>query len=172
MGNKKTKIIAFDLDGVVIGKPPLIPKNLIEFLYRGRINHKLSYRYPNSRLEIKIRKFSHFPYFRFPIKQNITLIKKLAKKNTLYVISSRYSFLEQETFRWLDHYKVKKYFKKIILNTKDEKPHLFKLDKLKKLKPDIFIEDDPLIVNYLKSKKIRCKTIHFIRSTSDLNVLL
>jgi len=148
---KKIKI-AFDLDGVIIDKPPLVPKKFIEWLFRGFKKDGLHYRFPHSKIEQRIRKFSHYYLFRPPIKKNIEFIKKLAKeeKYELYVISGRYSFLKEETEKWLKKRKIDGVFKQVFINLSNEQPHLFKEKKLKEIKAEIFIDDDKFLVDYLK----------------------
>jgi hypothetical protein len=153
--------IAFDLDGVIIDKPPLIPKKLLEKLFRGKSHNGLHYCFPHSKIEQKIRKLSHFYLFRPPIKRNIQFISQLAKdsKFELYVISARYSFLRLETENWLKKRKTKSLFKEIFINLSDEQPHLFKEKKLREIKADIFVDDDGLLADYLAEKlkiKIYC----------------
>jgi hypothetical protein len=147
---KKIKI-AFDLDGVIIDKPPLISKKLLERLFKGGDGGRLHYRFPHSKLEQKIRKFSHYYLWRPPIKRNIEFIKKLSadKKYEIYIISGRYSFLENETNKWLSKREINCLFKDIYLNLADEQPYLFKEKIIKKINPDIFIDDDGTLVDYL-----------------------
>jgi FMN phosphatase YigB (HAD superfamily) len=149
----KRKILVFDLDGVIVDKPPLIPKGLLEKLFRGN-KSKLHYRFPKHKLEILIRKISHYYLFRPPIRENIKLIKKLSKDKRyfLYIVSGRYSFLEKETMIWLKKYGLNKLFKKIYLNLGDEQPHLIKEKRLKQLGFNFFVDDDKHIVDYLIKK--------------------
>lgn len=165
-GNKKIKI-AFDLDGVIIDKPPLIPKSLLEKLFRGcKNNRKLYYRFPKSKFEIFIRKLSHYYLFRPPIKENIDFVKKLAKneKYQLYIISGRYSFLRLETNNWLEKRGLKGIFEEVFLNDDNEQPHLFKEKMLGKLKINIFVDDDDILVDYLVSKNLETKFFCFSKS--------
>lgn len=152
---KKIKI-AFDLDGIIIDKPPLIPKKLLEWLFRGSGRAGLHYRFPTTKFEQWIRKLSHFWLFRPPIKKNIEFIKKLAKnsKYELYIISGRYSFLEKETKKWLEKRGIDGVFKKVFINLSDKQPHLFKEEKLREIKADIFVDDDYLLADYLAEKNI------------------
>lgn len=164
--------IAFDLDGVIIDKPPLIPKKLLERLFKGGNGRKLHYRFPKSKLEQLIRKASHFYLLRPPIKTSIEFIRKLARdeRYELYVISGRYSFLEKETDIWLRKRKIDKLFKEIFLNADNQQPHLFKEKIVKQLQPDVFIDDDCLIVDYLISKNFSSKIYCF--SGNDLEETL
>lgn len=146
--------IGFDLDGVVIDKPFFVPQILLERLVRKKTDHQLLYRYPQSSIERQIRIASHHPILRPPITKNINLIKELykSKKYTLYVISSRYNFLEQRTKEWFKYYKLRKFFKDIHINLDNEQPHLFKERMIKKLKLSVFIDDDKPLLEYLKKK--------------------
>jgi len=159
--NMDNKIkIAFDLDGVIIDKPPLIPKKLLEYLFRGNTDvNNLHYRYPKTKLEIVIRKISHFYLFRPPIKQNIDYIKNLAKnsKYELYIVSARYSFLKNETAYWLKKRGINHLFKKVVINLENKQPHLYKEELLKEIGPIVFVDDDWLLADYLVAKKIHTK---------------
>lgn len=143
--------IAIDLDGVIVDKPPLIPKKLIEWLFRGGRKNGLHYRFPTTRLEQLIRKLSHFYLLRPAIDKNINFLKKNSGKEIgeLFIVSARYSFLEQETKIWLRKRGIGNLFSQVYLNLKDEQPHFFKEKILKKLKVDIFIDDDHLLADYL-----------------------
>lgn len=151
MATKKIRI-GFDLDGVIIGKPFFVPDKLMEILVRDKKKRGLSYRFPESNLEIAIRVFSHIPVFRPPIKKNIRLIKELYKSKNyeIYVVSSRYSFLHGRTKQWFHYYKLHKFFKEIHINMENEQPHIFKAEKIKKLKLNVFIDDDKPLLEYLK----------------------
>ncbi|MBU0569248.1 glycosyltransferase, partial [Patescibacteria group bacterium] len=165
MAKKKLVKIGFDLDGVIINKPPFIPNNIIEWLYRSHSAKKLSYRYPNTKFEKQVRQLSHHPLLRPPLKSNLAFIRNLSKnkKYKLYAISSRYSFLQSRTEQWFKKNNLEGIFEKVYLNTSDEQPHLFKERILNKLKPDIFIEDDPCVVDYLKDRLGKIK-IRYLES--------
>ena len=96
--NNKIRI-GFDLDGVIIGKPFFVPQIVMEKLVRAKVDHQLAYRFPENRLERLVRYLSHHPILRPPIRENIKLIKELYRsdKYELFVVSSRYSFLEGRT---------------------------------------------------------------------------
>src|SRR3989344_1182570 len=118
----KTIRIGFDLDGIFIDKPPLVPKKLIEWLYRSHNNKQLSYRYPKTNFEKLVRKISHHYRLRPPINENLDFIRKLSKdeKFELYVISSRYNFLEDRTKKWIKIHNLNGVFKEVHLNLKNE----------------------------------------------------
>lgn len=155
-----TKVIGLDLDGIIIGRPPGIPKSVIEYLYRDHSKKDLSYRFP-CLWEQKLRRLSHLPEVRPPIWKNLKIIKNLRqrrirlgrKKNyQLFVISGRFSFLEDLTFAWLNKYQTRECFQEIYLNKNNLQPHIFKEKMLKKIKVDLFIDDDFDTVVYLASR--------------------
>jgi len=153
MTSLKDAKIAFDLDGVLADKPPLVPKALLEYLFRGKTKKYLHYRYPKAKAEINLRKFSHFYLFRPPIKRNIVFLKRIKEAGAkVYLVSSRYSFLKEETRIWLKKRGLANTFEEIFLNLKDEQPHLFKEKVLREIKPDFYLEDDRSVVDYLKRK--------------------
>lgn len=161
---KKIKV-AFDLDGVIVNKPPLVPKKLLERLFKGAGGGVLHYRFPKSKLEQKIRRISHFYLFRPPIKKNIEFIKELSKnpKYELYAVSGRYSFLEDETKKWLEKRGLRGIFKNVFINLSDEQPHIFKEKKLKEIKAEVFVDDDCELADYLTGKINECKIYCFSR---------
>ncbi len=167
----KRKILAFDLDGVIVDKPPIIPKQLLERLFKGSRNKGLHYRYPKHEWEIWIRKISHIFFFRPPIETNTTLVKRLSrsKKHKLYIISARYSFLKKETKLWLEKRGLKSLFRKIYLNLENEQPHLFKERILKKIKADVYVDDDPEIADYL-SERLKIRVFCFSKYKSHCRV--
>jgi glycosyltransferase involved in cell wall biosynthesis len=160
MSVEKKLRIGFDLDGVIIGKPPLMPKRLIEWLYRGRINKHLAYRYPGN-FEKFIRWLSHHYLFRPPIERNIRILRNLHnnKDIELYAVSGRYKFLKGRTKEWLKANHLYRIFKSVKINEADEKSHLFKKRTIVDLKLDYYIEDDPLISRYLKRNLRKVKIV-------------
>jgi len=148
--------IAFDLDGIFVDKPPLVPKKVIEYLFKGRCKDvgQLYYRFPKNTIEQKIRILSHFYLLRPVIKKNTNLLLYFKKNGggRLYLISSRYSFLKKATFIWLKKRGILNCFEKIILNTNDLQPHLFKEKYLNKIKPSFYFEDDYSTSSYLQKK--------------------
>lgn len=143
--------MGFDLDGILVDGPPFVPSWLLEFLYRGKKQKKLHYRIPHSKVEIWIRCLSHYPMFRPPILKNIEVLKQMTD-NELFLVTSRFSFLQEKTMSLLKLYNLDHFFKEIALNLKDEQPHLFKLKTLERLKLDMFIDDDEELLAFLSEK--------------------
>jgi len=143
--------IGVDFDGVIVGKPPIISKNLLESLVRFSNNNSLKYRYPQTQLERLVRIASHHPLLRPPIKENLKALKQLARKkgHQIYLITSRYAFLEKRTWQWLKNHQIDTIFDEVFLNLKNEQPHIFKERKIKKLSLDVYVDDDLPLVEYL-----------------------
>ncbi len=175
--------IGFDLDNIFINTPPIIPHSVIERLYRGKTNGILKYRYP-SKTEQLIRILSHSPFFRPAIKKNLSFVKSLSSDagHSLYLISSRFSFLKKNTEAIVKKQKLEKIFNKLYFNYENQQPHLFKLETIKNLKLDKFVDDDLYLLKYIAgknnhvklywlNKKINKKisnNIHGITSLSDV----
>lgn len=181
--NKKTVKIGFDFDKVFVDYPPFIPERLINKLYKKN-STDLSYRIPG-KIEQKIREFSHLPLFRPPIKGNVKALGIIANNANLeiYLISSRFNFLEKRTEDWLSKYKIRSYFKKLYFNFNNEQPHIFKNKLINQLGIKIYVDDDLDILKYLlkknpslnlywitKNQKIKLpKNIHAIKTLKELN---
>lgn len=146
--------IGFDLDGIFIDTPPFVPKKVIEWLYRERANHVLSYRMP-SKFERLIRKLSHHSVFRPHIEKNIRFVKQRTVKNahSYYLISGRFGFLKNQTDRVLAKYGLAVPFDKIYLNESSKQPHLFKRAVLRRLRIDRYVDDDLPLLMFLARKQ-------------------
>ncbi|MDO8638081.1 MAG: hypothetical protein Q7R43_00780 [Candidatus Daviesbacteria bacterium] len=155
--------IGFDLDRIFINLPPIIPPGVIDWLYKKHCQKGLAYSIPKSSLSKLIRRASHISPLRPPIKKNInTLSQILLQPNLeLYLISSRYKFLEKLTLKLLNKYNLITPFSKIYLNTSDEQPHLFKEKVLKKLNLDLFIDDDLDLLKHLQKQNLKTKLIWY-----------
>lgn len=141
--------LGFDLDKIFVDYPPLIPDSLIDRLYKKKANGKLLYRIP-SRPEQVIRKLSHYHRLRPPIKANLDFLNSLIKEsNELYLISSRFGFLEKQTLSLIHNLGLDKIFKAMYFNFENKQPHLFKDEVLKKLKLDIYVDDDIHLLKYV-----------------------
>jgi len=150
---KKTKI-GFDLDGVIVGRPPLVPKGLLERLFRGTKDSGLIYRFPAGRSHQWLRKLSHHYFFRPPIKANLAFLKKISQDPSfeIYLISGRYSFLAKETTRWLVKRELAGKVSEVFINETNLPPHIFKKKIIKKLGLDFYFEDDDQIVTFLREE--------------------
>lgn len=145
--------IGFDLDGIFIKTPQFIPGNIIERLYQDKSGNNPHYRIPGI-FEQKVRQISHHPLFRPAIQGNIEHITKLHEihKHKLYIISSRFGFLQKQTENILKKYNINQLFDGLYFNHKNKQPHLFKEEIIKKLGVEKYIEDDLDLALYLSSK--------------------
>lgn len=144
--------IGFDLDGIFVGTPPFMPKELLEWLYCGPQGKQPHYRFPKTKLEQFVRQLSHTHRLRPKKQKNINLVNRLVQDNSdlkIYLITSRYSFLKKQTHKILDHYNLELPFTAIYLNSSDQQPHLFKQEMIKKLKIDLFVDDDLKLLRFL-----------------------
>lgn len=144
--------IGFDFDKVFVNYPPFVPTFVIDFLYKKK-NHNLIYRYPGT-FEQKIRILSHHHLFRPPITENIRSLEKIARDTEIeiYLVSGRFGFLRDRTKEWLDTHNIKKYFRELYFNVKNEQPHLFKNKIINRLKLEKFVDDDLDLLFYLADK--------------------
>lgn len=142
--------IGFDLDGIFVNLPPILPAWVIERLYRERNQTKLTYRIPG-RFEKRIRILSHASLLRPPIKKNILFAKNLSKDNkyTFYLVSSRFGFLKKQTEKIIKKYGIDTIFHKIYFNYDNEQPHVFKDRIIKKNKISLFVDDDIYLLKFL-----------------------
>jgi hypothetical protein len=144
--------IGFDLDKVFINTPPFIPKTIIDKLYKKKDNGTLIYRIPGKSEQI-IRRISHLSILRPPMKKNLEFLQSIIKeKNKLYLISSRFKFLESRTNKMIQKYKFNKIFEEMYFNFLNEQPHVFKNRIIKKLNLDYYVDDDLSLLNYVAPK--------------------
>lgn len=149
--------IGFDLDRIFINTPPFIPGDVISKLYKKKDNGELLYRIP-SRPEQLFRRATHLPLFRPPIEENLAFLHAVAKKqNKLYLISSRYKFLEGVTEKLVQKHKLNTIFEKLYFNYDNKQPHIFKNEILKKLKLDIYIDDDLSLLQFVAKDNPKTK---------------
>lgn len=149
---KKVLKVGFDLDGVILYNPIRVARPIIAFFKSIFFNHKkpLFFYYPKTKIEKLFWKILHLSSL-FPA-PGVNEIKKLVKEKKIkaYLITGRYSFLENDFQQWIKKLKLKNFFEGIYFNKNDLQPHLFKEKMIKKLNLDIYIEDNWDIVNYLQ----------------------
>lgn len=163
MGSKKTRgardaldtrdvlfmNIGFDLDKVLIDYPPLISPKIIDRLYKKRDNGVLLYKIPGYPEQI-IRRVSHFTILRPPIRENMSFLKNISKReNKLYLISSRFKFLEKRTLRIIKKHGLDRVFDATYFNFDNMQPHIFKNDVIKKLNLDAYVDDDLSLLKHV-----------------------
>jgi hypothetical protein len=172
MKGKKVLLVGFDLDGVILYNPARIFRPVIALTKSLFFDHKkpLRFYYPKSKVEKFFWRFFHLSSI-FP-SPGLTDIKRLIKEKKIkaYLITARYSFLKKDLDFWIKKLKLKKYFSGIYYNQKDEQPHLFKEKMIKKLKFDIFVEDNWDIVDYLNKKLNKQTKIFWIYNLLDKKI--
>lgn len=163
--------IGFDLDKVFINTPPLIPNFVINKFYKKRDNGILIYNIP-TKPEQLLRKAAHSRILRQPMKKNLQFLRELSKdkKHQLYLISSRFNFLEPQTSRLVRKYELDKIFDKLYFNYDNKQPHEFKNDVLKKLNLDIFVDDDLSLVRYVAKDNPQTKFYWYDQNAKEKSI--
>lgn len=151
--------IGFDLDKVFIDYPPFIPDVIFDKFYKKKSNGELLYRIP-AKPEQMLRYLIHHPLLRPPIKKNLEFLKEFAKtRNNLFLISSRFGFLETRTNELVQRYGLDKIFKGLYFNYGNQQPHFFKDSVIKELTINRYVDDDFALIKYLA--KQNPKTLFF-----------
>lgn len=173
MSKRKIKV-GFDFDGVIAYNPFRIIRPIMAAVKKNVFGvKKLKFWYPQKRWQqifwTILHESSIFPSV------GIGEFKKRVKKGEIeaHLITARYSFLEEHLCKWLDRYGLRRYFRTVNLNRRDEQPHLFKERLIEKYKMDIFIEDNLDIVKYLhvkqETKGMKHTKIYWIYNLLDRN---
>lgn len=154
MKNRKLKV-GFDLDGVILDNPiktfRLFAKKL-KFLKPIIFKQETApFYYPRSKIEKYLWRLLHKTSWR--INPAVKKIKSLvdSKKITAYLITGRYSFLKEDSNIWFEKLQSLKIFQDFYFNSKDLQPNEFKANMIKKLKLDIYVEDNWDIIKKLNS---------------------
>ena len=150
--------IGFDLDKVFINYPFFLPDFVIDKAYKIIFDNNIIYRIP-SKPEQFLRLLLHYPLFRQPIKKNIEFVKNISKNNAhnYFLISGRFSFLKKRTDEIIKKYGLDKVFKKIFINLRNEQPHIFKSDLMKKLQIDKYVDDDLYLLRHASKQNPKTK---------------
>jgi len=152
--------VGFDLDGVILYNPLRFARPVIAFMKKVFLKKKnLHFHYPKNFPERWLltvyHKFSLYPASGF------NEVKKMSKSGKIepYVITSRYDLFKKDFERSMEQIAAKKIFKSCYYNQDDEQPHLYKERMIKKLKLDVFFEDNWNIVQYLNEKCPKTKIL-------------
>ncbi len=76
----------------------------------------------------------------------------------VYLVTTRFGFLEELTTSWLKKYNLYHFFRQVIINRDDFEPNEFKVKTVKELGLDYFVDDDLETLNIL-SKNTETKLI-------------
>lgn len=141
--------IGFDLDKIFVDYPPFLPSVLFDKFYKKKDNGTLLYRIPTYPEQL-FRKALHAKHLRPPIKQNLELLKSIPKdKNKLYLISSRYKFLEGPTQNLVKRLGFNEIFDGLYFNYENKQPHIFKNEVISGLDLDYYIDDDLSLIRHV-----------------------
>src|SRR5688572_7777406 len=159
--------IGFDLDKIFIDYPPFLPSRLFDKFYKKKDNGILLYRIPTYPEQI-LRKTLHMPILRPAIKDHLAILQSIPKKkNKLYLISSRYKFLEGVTNEVIKRYRLDEIFDGLYFNYENKQPHLFKNEVIKGLNLDMYIDDDLSLVNYVAKHNPKTKFLWLNHRNED-----
>jgi hypothetical protein len=162
--------IGFDLDKVFIDYPPFVSPSFIDKLYKKKDNGMLIYRIPKYPEQL-LRNVSHIPILRPAIKNNLEFLRNISKKdNKLYLISSRFKFLEKRTEKLIKRYQLDKIFDEMYFNYENLQPHIFKNQVIKKLDLDIYVDDDLSLIRHVarENAKTRFFWLNQLKKDGDL----
>lgn len=150
MQNNKKIQVGIDFDGVLAYNPLRIARAPAKFIKRKLIGETNTHFYiPQNDLEkmvwIMLHETSVFPAIGMDLLKDLTQDKKIEA----HLITARYSFLEENLYKWLKKNNIEDLFASITINKKDEQPHLYKERVIKQKKLDYFIEDNLDIVKHV-----------------------
>jgi hypothetical protein len=161
--------IGLDFDGVVAYNPMRIFRPVIVFVKKRVLGIKsVRFIYPEKKWQQLLWKVAHDTSV-FPAKGADLLRRFDRDKYEFHLITARYSFLDDHLDRWLRKYHIKTYFHSINMNMKNQQPHIFKEEMIKKMKLDYFVEDNWDIVSHLK-KKVNAK-VFWIYNIMDRRII-
>ena len=154
MTKDKKFIVGFDLDGVIASplfdgiaiNIRILKEHLLRLLGRER-----DYFYPQSKIErwawVRLNRLRE---------PTVTAAGLSNLKNTgqvsIFLITSRFKFLEEETYRWLQRYHLESVFDKIYINNTNLSPVDFKSKILNENSIDYYLDDDLEILEGLRGK--------------------
>jgi uncharacterized HAD superfamily protein len=145
--------IGLDFDGVVAYNPFRIIRAPITYFKRRILGiRKLQFYIPKSAPErfvwTVVHESSMFPAF------GCTKLKELSHRDDLefHLITARFHFLQKSVDRWLSRYGLAEVFSGVHLNKYDKQPHEHKLEIIRTLKLDYYVEDNWDIISYLTGK--------------------
>lgn len=154
----KTLKVGFDLDGVILYNPIRIfrgaAKKFLKPMKSSFLHQeKDSFYFPKSNLEKLLWKILHKTSFKINKGyEDLRMISK-NKKIKLYLITGRYGFLKNDYENWLKKISAESIFTECYLNKNNLQPNEFKEKMIKKLKLDIYVEDNLDIIEKLNSHK-------------------
>ncbi len=161
--------IGFDLDGVIYSNPLGVVRPVLKFLRQRILKKQSTGSYtPQTKMELFINYF----YIKLSL---ITMrgykdILKLIDDGKIeaYIVTSRHSAYEKEFNKSVKKLNQKNHFKQAVFNIKDLKPYEFKINSIKDLELDIYVEDNFDVVTELA--KVFPDKIVWITNPVDKNL--
>ncbi|MBI5620011.1 hypothetical protein HY950_03560 [Candidatus Gottesmanbacteria bacterium] len=150
---KKKIIVGLDFDGVVAYSPLRILRLPVALAKRHLLGIRETHFWvPKTPLEKKLWSLA-FSTSVFP-GRGTALLRQLANEGIIeaHLVTARFSFMQNNLNQWLHRRGMHNVFSGIILNTRDEQPHLFKERIINAKRFDYFIEDNLDIVRYLTGR--------------------
>jgi len=147
--------VGFDLDGVILYNPTRIIRPIIA-AFKNKVLRKkgLRFYYPQTGWEKLFWRICHWSSFiEAPGLKNLITLAQTGRIEA-YVITGRFDYLKNDFYRWIRKISGDEFLKGYYHNEQNEQSHLFKEKMIKKLKLDIFVEDNWDIVNYLNLKSL------------------
>ena len=150
---KKQLRVGFDLDGVLLYNPARIARPIIVFIKKIFFKKEVDkFHYPQTKFQklfwLVFHKIVFGPAFGYDELKR--LIK--SKKIKAYIITGRNESLKNDFNKWLIKLESNKFFSGSYFNDKNEQPYIFKEKMIKKLRLDLYVEDNWDIVYFLKLK--------------------
>ena len=161
MTGQKIIKIGLDFDGVVTYNPLRIARLGVSFLKHKVLKiKKLGFFEPKNRWQRCVYYLGVVTPSIFPA-TGINLLKSLSKspRYEFYLLTGRYGFTKDKTYRWLKRYNLVAVFKKIYINEKGEQPHLYKERVINSNRFNYFVEDNLDIVRDLNSRGVKTRIL-------------
>lgn len=156
---KKPIAVGFDFDGVIAYNPVRILRYPIA-VCKEKLFHtkKTSFFIPQTAFQRSVWSlvFSTSVFPAIGVDMLRTMVAR--KEIRAYLITGRFSFMEEYLYRWLDAYEMRAVFSNIIVNREDIQPHIFKKKAIEKHNLMYYVEDNYDVVSYL-SKTSEAETL-------------
>lgn len=148
MKNKPIQV-GIDFDGVLAYNPFRVARAPVAFVKKHILGATSTHFYiPKTSVEKTIWTILHESSI-FPA-VGVGLLEELVhtKQIEAHLVTARYSFLQDNLYKWLQYHNLEHIFSSITINKNDEQPHVYKTRVINEMKFDYFIEDNWDIVNH------------------------
>lgn len=153
--NMKKNIVrvGIDFDGVLAYNPFRIVRAPVAYVKRHIFGERKTHFYvPRSPLEKAIWTIVHESSV-FPAIGTDLLVDMVKRREIeAHLVTARFSFLEPNLMKWLRRHHMDTLFTSVVINEKDEQPHLYKERVIKAMQFDYFVEDNLDIVAHIQGK--------------------